>query len=166
MKKLLSLAVVALLSFSGTLQAQVKTAIVSNGNYVEGINRAGDAGFKSFEVNNGDLIEVTTTQKTNGKTNTFVISQGPNRGTQAFLYFSTDRATWQDALRAAGTFKVAGLGVLSGGRKNTLQAKDTYRLSAQQDKPNGPINLTWDVFRNNQSVATFSANTKPMSWPQ
>lgn len=182
MKKSFLILVVLLIGTVMT-NAQTKSAIISTGtakygNFVTTVSGKKAVG-GAHEITSSDLIEVTTYKPTQTQDprlptgnsyNVFMISSGAARDPQSMLYFATDKPAWQDALRAAGSFKVVGLGVLAGGKKNTIKKGDYYTLRAQQDKPNDQIYITFDVFRTENSkqisVATFSGYTKAMKWPQ
>jgi hypothetical protein len=182
--KMFLFACIAMLS-SKNLEAQnakspyPKLEVICKNNLVYGVNQTGNANFKLYALKQGDVIESTlytptvTTVKSlpaGNKYLTFMLSQGADRKTQAFLQWSPNKPVWQDILkRFPQKTVVAGLGVLPNGQANTLQIGDTYTLSAQQDKAGGPINLTWDVFRmvngKKVSVASFSADVLGVKWP-
>ncbi len=181
MKKSFSILAVLLISTVMTY-AQVKFESISkgnakSGNFVVTVNGSNAVG-GVHEIKSGELIEVSTykpAQTTEPKLpvgntyNVFLVSGVAGRNPQSMLYFGTDKPKWQDALRAAGSFKVMGLGVLAGGRKNTIKKGDYFNITAQQDQPNGAIGITFDVFRmengKQTAVASFTGYTKAMKWP-
>lgn len=177
MKKSLFLLLTLLTGFSGMVEAQ--THIISKGRYVTSVYGT-DNESQSHPIKAGDVIQVISYKQqtphrnlVNGSTyDVFSITYG-KRGnyTPTIVHFLPDagREPWLNALKAAGAFKVISLGSKGNGDNGEIRPYDSYTLSAQQDKANGPILLTWDFFRvvngKQKSVATFLAETKAMKWP-
>ncbi len=166
--KLFATAAITILSIANAIaQNAVHNTTVSKNNEIMGI-----APGPNYAAKFGDVIEVTTYKPTKtqykkfpaGTTyNMFMISQGAKRSPQSYLYFSTDKAYWQDALRSATSLKIKGLG--AEGLSNTFQAGDTYTIFAVQYKENGPIEISLVFSRQGKKVGTIFAETKPMKWP-
>jgi uncharacterized protein YkwD len=97
----------------------------------------------------------------------FAVGKGGNRAgsqTRFHVYPDPDRTAWIKALKEADVFKVVSV-------SNTgIHPYNAYTLSAQQAVPNGPIQLTFDVYKEDngkrqQLLSTFTVETKPMKWP-
>jgi hypothetical protein len=126
---------------------------------ITGINRPGDPAFESFQVHNGDHVsfaKYTPVSSDQGvgimggqRYNMFIITQ-PDRS-QAFVVWSPDEPIWQDRLSTTNTV-ISGVGA-SG--RNTLKRGDRVQVRVQ-DAERGGVDVTLDVFRERQPVATFS----------
>jgi uncharacterized protein YkwD len=99
--------------------------------------------------------------------NILAVGKGGDRsGPQSLIHFNPDpeRAAWINALKNASTFKVISVS------NTAIHPYNAYTLSAQQAVPNGPIQLTWEMYKEvngkrQQLVSTFTVETKPMKWP-
>ena len=129
--------------------------IVIATGFVVSVNTGG-----TMTVKNGDHIEADTYAPTEtefpklpagSKYNIFQITSADNE-VQAMLYFGNDDPKWQDFLQNNfQSSKVKGIGTQG---DNTLREGDTYKVT--YGKGGGVEGLTWDVFRGNKSVGTFS----------
>ena len=144
---------------SGVSIAQEAANVIDKQATVTGVNRPGDAYFDKLTVRNGDSIvyakyepdkddlEVGTVA---GSTyNLFMLTQSDD--SQAFIVWSPEDPMWQDKLSSTDTV-VAGIGVPG---PNTLMRGDNVHISVQPAE-NGGTDVTLDVWRDNEAVATFS----------
>lgn len=148
-------------SSSVALAAQKPANVIGKGGIVTGVNKPGDAHFDKLTVNNGDLItyaeytpqeDDTAVGTVAGSTyNMFMLTQ-PGTEAQAFIVWSPDDPKWQDKLKRADT-RVSGIGVPG---PNTLMRGDSVQISVQPAEGVSGTDVTLDVWRDNEAVATFS----------
>ena len=146
---------------SGTESSSEMAAanVIDRQAIVVGVNRPGDAEFDMVTVANGDLVQFTKYEPAEdnldvgivaGMTyNMFMLTQEDE--TQAFIVWSPEEPIWQDLLSSTDTV-VAGIGVPG---PNTLMSGDDVQISVQEAEDGG-IDVTLDVWRDNEAVATFS----------
>jgi hypothetical protein len=133
---------------------------VVGGGIVTSVNKPGDSAFNAFTIGNGDQITSTKYQPkeddvdvriAEGLTyNMFVITQPANNKAQAFIVWSPDDPKLQDRLEGASTV-VRGIGTTN----QAIRRGDTIEMRTQPSEEGG-LDITLDIKRGNNYVATFS----------
>lgn len=128
---------------------------------VTSVNFPGQASAKEFAVANGDIVEVTTYEpqqddpefgyKKGMKYNMLVVTKmvDGKRGPQSFIVFDVNEPTLERQLKGSST--IQGIGTTN----QSIQKGDKVVVSTQA-AAGGGTDVTFDVFRANKSVATFS----------
>jgi hypothetical protein len=146
------------LSSVANAQDPIKRGNLGTG-IVFGVNKPGDAKFKTLKPDFGDKLETSIyapkddTNKdlglVKGNKYTMLMLTGKDKQ-QAFIYWETPDPNFQDILLGQSTK------LDSKGDGLDLQRGDKVTIQAQRDK--NLINITFTITRGNKGVGTFSFN--------
>lgn len=130
---------------------------------VTGVNKPDDANFDAFTVQNGDRVETAEFAPEDDaaaypdlgivagqKYPWLMITQPDNNNAQAFFVWEVDDPSLQDLLWYQ-TSEVRGIGASN----QPIMRGDTFEIRTQ-DAENGGLDITFDIYRDNTPVGTFS----------
>jgi hypothetical protein len=127
---------------------------------VTGINEESNPNTKTFTIQNGDRVETTTFEPKDAaaampdlgiaaglKYTALVLTHNK---TQAFLVWSVDTPALQNSIIGAST-EVQGIGTTN----QPIMRGDVFAIRTGHEA-NGGTGVTFDIYRGNSAVATFS----------
>lgn len=148
-----------LLSSVAGAQDPIKRGNLGTG-IVFGVNKPGDAKFKSLRPDFGDRLETSLYEPKDDSNKSLGLVKGQSYAMlmltgkdnqQAFIYWETPAPAFQDILLKR-TSKLS-----SKSANVDLQRGDKMTIQAQREK-NGEVNVTFSFFRDNKSTGSFSFN--------